>query len=164
MYASSNLGRLAAREGRYSEALAVFEEARAEYERLDIKPEVIETDARIAECLALQGDAAGALAAAERALEAAIAGGSAMAQVPLLHRVRGWALELQCVFQQARAAYDESLEAARQRNALFDIALALNAIAGLGTRTGNADEEARAEGEGLLRLLDVERVFEPRFP
>ena len=57
-YALGNLGRVAYRDGRHAEGLDLLERAREIFQAMRAAPEVVETDARRAECLVLQGASA----------------------------------------------------------------------------------------------------------
>jgi hypothetical protein len=58
----------------------------------------------------------------------------------------------------ALAELNRSLEVARARNARYEVALALNAIARARERFGSADAAAQAEADGLFRTLGVVRI------
>ena len=60
--------------------------------------------------------------------------------------------------EDAGRAFDESLEAARSRQADFEIALSLHAKAALDRATGTRDEEAEQESRAIFDRLGVVRV------
>ena len=158
--ATIHLGRVASRAGRFDEALALFEEARAEYVDVGAGALVLETDARIAECFAFKGDADRVLEIVEPALERAEAMGGMGAQMAMLHRLRGYALAQRGDRDRARAALQQSLGIARARQADFELALTLRAMAEVGRL---ADDPSVAEYEAESRqLLDRVGVVQMR--
>ena len=89
-YGLNIIGRVASRSGRYEEALELLGQARDLNHEIGDEPEELESDVRIAECLAMQGRAAEALELATEALaRSETLGGPA---TPQLQRVRGCAL------------------------------------------------------------------------
>jgi hypothetical protein len=58
----------------------------------------------------------------------------------------------------ARGAFEESLETARSRQADFEIAMALHALAALARQAGTPDEDAEGESRAMLDRLGVVRV------
>ena len=128
------------------------------YREMGDDGEVLETEARIAECLMLQGDLARALAACDTALRQARALGGVPPQLPLLHRVRGWCLMRMGRVEEVDGALEESLRAARSRHAEFEIALSLYARAALARVRGGRDEQAEHESRAILDRLGVVRV------
>lgn len=79
----------------------------------------------------------------------------------MLQRVRGFA-ELQLGDTgAARDALEVSLAAARELDAVFDVALTLDAMVRLSvTQTGIVDVAARKEADALFTRLGVVRVLE----
>ena len=137
----------------------LFDSARATFAALVSEHDLVDTDARIGESLTLQGCAQDALDTASRCLEQTAADGGS-AHDPMLHRIRGYAwLQLGDV-QAGRNELGRSLAVARARNARYDVALALNAIARIGERTGTPDPKAREEADRLFRTLKVVRIAE----
>ena len=155
---TSNLARVASRSGGCSEALDLFDEALRMFREMGDDGEVLETEARIAECLMLQGALTEALAACEATLRRASAIGGVPPQLPMLDRVKGWCLMQAERLEDAGRAFDESLEAARSRQADFEIALSLHAKAALARATGTRDEEAEQESRAIFDRLGVVRV------
>jgi class 3 adenylate cyclase/tetratricopeptide (TPR) repeat protein len=121
------LGRVAARSGRYADALAQYAKAREYCAEVGEHAELLTIDSYEAECLMLSGDAAGALSAVEALLDGGA--GEEGHVAALLHRVRG-----QCLLvgdrEEAVEALQRSLDAARRRDALHDVALALDVLVG----------------------------------
>ena len=85
----SQLGRTVSRAGRHEEALEIFAEARAGLEDVGAHADVLETDAKVAECYLFMGRTEDALALAERTLSAVNAPDSVSVAGPLLRTDRG---------------------------------------------------------------------------
>jgi tetratricopeptide (TPR) repeat protein len=139
-FALNILGRVACRSGRYEEAIELLEQARAVNHEIGDEPEELESDVRIAECLAMQGRSAQALELATEALvRSETLGGPA---TPQLQRVRGCALAQLGRLSEARAALQESVAGAREREAEYEEALALHGLARIAAMEGmpNAPE------------------------
>ena len=170
-FGKSQLGRLAARLRQFDDALELLHSARDDYQNDGEQAEVVETDARIAECLALRGEFDAALVAADDALAKASAGPGLPPQIPLLQRVRGFALFAERDVDGALAALDASLSAARERNARHEIAWTLHALAAVhaalpGAEPANAEplaDDAAAERVALFDQLGIVAVAEPAF-
>ena len=139
------VGRVACRSGRYAEALELLEQARAVNHEIGDQPEELESDVRIAECLAMQGRSAQALELATAALvRSETLGGPA---TPQLQRVRGCALAQLGRLSEARVALQESVDGARDREAEYEEALALHGLARIAAIEG---EPGRARTRGAL--------------
>jgi len=155
---TSNLGRLAARDGRFAEAHELLGEAATAFSAIEAGRYVNETNARRAECLVLEGRYSEALEVASALLEAA-------RETPfggleaLVERTIGLALH------QARRPDEgiqhllESLRIARDLQALYEEALTLRALAD--TKAPDADAR-RAESDAILARLGV--VSLPKVP
>ena len=89
-YATSSLGRVASRGGDFPRADELYAAAREQFHRGAGEEELVDTDARIAEALVLQGRCEDAVELASACLQRTAVGGGA-SQDPLLHRVRGYA-------------------------------------------------------------------------
>jgi class 3 adenylate cyclase/tetratricopeptide (TPR) repeat protein len=163
-FGKSQLGRLSARCGRFEEAFDLLRSARADYVADGEAAEVLESDARIAECLLLQGDFRSALATADAALNTASTIGSLLPQVPLLQRVRGLALAGTDESDDALVVLDASLASARARTARHEIAWTLQAIEHVRVTAGMAppSPELIAERAALFDQLGIVAV--PTFP
>jgi hypothetical protein len=112
-----------------------------------------EARARIAEAAVLAGDHELAV----REAETAELTGEANPPPPLqavIHRVRGYAHLQQSREADAVEEFERSLSAARSGDAVYEVALTLQALG----RLGNAD--AAAEATTLLARLDVAQVAE----
>jgi class 3 adenylate cyclase/tetratricopeptide (TPR) repeat protein len=156
-------GRLAARNGRFEEARELLEGAREEHERAGVREEVVVTEARIAECLVLQGESEAALALADSALRRAQALEAGLV-IAMLLRVRGGALVQAGRLDEAREALDESLSEARARGADYEAALALDSLGVLGRLTGDETSACDEERSAIFDRLGVVAVPELPLP
>ena len=158
---AQELGSLLARAGRFEEAHALLAEAREEYERAGDEGEVLLTDARSAECLVLEGEAKAARAVVDAALRRAEALGDVFGSKALLYRARGCALLQLGELEMARRDLEASLADARQREAEYDIALALDALVVLGRvarEPTGAIEQERDEIVGRLNIVSLPSI------
>src|SRR5581483_10400300 len=112
----------------------------------------LETQARIAEATLLYGDDRAALALADEVLDGARALGMDSALSPLLHRVRGAAFARAGDLDAAAGALAESVDAARARQADYEVALGLYAQARLA--------ETRGEPVPTALLDESTEIFE----
>ena len=80
----------------------------------------------------------------------------------MLHRIRGYALAQSGDPAGAGDELRGSLEAGRSRNARYEVALTLDAIARVAEAGGRLDAPARAEADELFAALGV--VFVPTVP
>jgi tetratricopeptide (TPR) repeat protein len=162
-FGKSQLGRLAARSGRFDEALELLRSARDDYVRDGEHAEVLETDARIAECLVLQGAFADARAAADDALARASSNSAVLPQIPLLQRVRGLALANLGDVEAAVGALEASLSGAHERRARHEEAWTLHALVTL-RRTidlDSVDETVEERQAALFEQLGIVDVAQP---
>ena len=151
------LGRNCARTGRFDEALELLTEARGELDFAGAAAEVLDTDAKIAECYALQGSSARALDVVDEAL-AGTGSSEGDASGPLLMLVRGYALAQLDRPDEGRKAVEESLRLAREREggAHFEMAMAIVALARLGQLMGEPiSPELEREGAELIERLGI---------
>jgi class 3 adenylate cyclase/tetratricopeptide (TPR) repeat protein len=122
--ATSNLGRVMARSGQFEEAHRLLEDALAQFEELGAEAYVAETQARIAECLVLEGHHRVAFEALAPLREP---------DSPLLaiaERLTGYTVvQSRAGFEQAKPHFERSLEAAEASGAEYEVALTLRAIA-----------------------------------
>jgi class 3 adenylate cyclase/tetratricopeptide (TPR) repeat protein len=161
------LGRAASRAGRFDEAARMLAEARADFDDVGDRASVLETDVRIAECLLLRGDPDGANQLATDALKRAEESGGINVHAPAMHRIRGLALAMLGDLPAAREALDRSLELGRARNAAFEEALTLLALAAVGRGDGLDAATARSfevQGRSILDRLGVVAVPLPAVP
>jgi class 3 adenylate cyclase/tetratricopeptide (TPR) repeat protein len=162
-FGKSQLGRLAARSGRFDEALELLRSARDDYVRDGEHAEILETDARIAECLVLQGAFADARAAADDALVRASSHSAVLSQIPLLQRVRGLALANLGDVEAAVGALEASLSGAHERRARHEEAWTLHALVTL-RRTidlDSVDDTVEQRQAALFQQLGIVDVAEP---
>jgi tetratricopeptide (TPR) repeat protein len=160
-YGLNILGRVASRSGRYAEALELLEQARDLNHEIGDEPEELESDVRIAECLAMQGRASEALDLATEALaRSETLGGPA---TPQLQRLRGCALAQLVRLPEAREALEESVVEARGREAEYEEALALQGLARVAVIEGSSDaSELEARYRTIFERLGV--VAAPMIP
>jgi len=154
--ARSNIGFVEARAGNRDDAAATLGEAAASLEELQATSFVLETRVRQAEAATLAGSAETALALADEVLADA---GDAAEMLPLqstAHRLRGAALALAGDLDGAGAALDRSIAVAREGNATFQLALALDLLALV-----DGDRDAASESAELLARLGVVSVARP---
>jgi class 3 adenylate cyclase/tetratricopeptide (TPR) repeat protein len=162
--ADRHLGRIAADAGRRADALRHLDAALTAFHDLGARAEVIETEVRLAEAHLLAGDADVALALADRAAEGARALGGVSMSAPALLRIRGAALLRLGDLPAARDALEAALATARAREATFDEALCLRAMADLIQDGGAAAlpdrslEQLHADSAALLWGLGVRRA------
>jgi tetratricopeptide (TPR) repeat protein len=170
-HAQSLLGRIAARRGgRLDEARSLLEEARALHLEADQPTEALRTDAAIAECLVLQGDAQSALALVESTLARSAETEGLAVLGSELERLRGCALLQLGRFDEARRALEEALETTRRQGADFAIksadyeaAATLDALVRLGEVIGEPSlAELSAERDVILAVLGI--VALPELP
>jgi tetratricopeptide (TPR) repeat protein len=148
-YGCALLGRLEVRAGRHEDGLALLREASESLHRFGDRSYAEFADALLAEAEAIGGDPDRALTIAGELL----AGADRL--TPLLERVRGIALARIGELQRAQEALAASLAAAREREALYDMAASLDAIERLGS------EPARAlERDAILARLRIEALPE----
>jgi class 3 adenylate cyclase/tetratricopeptide (TPR) repeat protein len=150
-------GRLAARAGRFDQAHSLLGDAREEHERDGVRQEVVVADARIAECLVLEGESGAALELADSALERARALEAGLV-IAMLLRVRGSALLQLGRIEEAHGALDESLSEARARGADYEAALALDSLRVLGRLTGDETAVCDEERSAIFERLGVVAV------
>jgi tetratricopeptide (TPR) repeat protein len=148
-------GRLLARAGRFPEALDQYAAARSLQKADGEQTLLIETDARIAECLAWQGMYGAALQAAGDALIAIGNAPGAFVLLPLVHRVRGLALGGLGDVDGGLAAVRTSLALARERQAPHEIAWSLDVLVTLAKAADVVDLPAAAERDGLAVRLGL---------
>jgi tetratricopeptide (TPR) repeat protein len=149
-YATALLGRLASRTGRHEEALALLREATAELRSLGEQGYAEFAEALLAEAEAFGGDPDAALSVAHRLIP------TADRTLPLLHRV----IAIARTRLQRGGAWEHvetSIAVARERDALYDLAAALD----LSELTSEPDVERARERDEILTRLGVERLPTP---
>ena len=153
------LGRIAARLGNPREAMRRFDASRRHFSELGELTEVVVVDSLRAEALSLAGDQEAALALADATLARAHTLGGVSAMTPLLHRVRGAALQELGRPEEAERALRDALDAARSRIARHEIAFALAALIDEGMADDDAEE---AQWRSELAQLTEELGIDPR--
>jgi class 3 adenylate cyclase/tetratricopeptide (TPR) repeat protein len=158
--ARSNIGRAAARSGRFDEAEDLLEQALEQLRAIGAGSFVPEAEVRLAELATLRGGRPDEVLARvgsllEREDEAA-------AMAPLqstAHRLRAAALLQLQDRAGALAELEESVRIARDANAVYELALALDLSAAIG-----ADPSAAEDSRALLERLGVQSVARPPLP
>jgi tetratricopeptide (TPR) repeat protein len=165
-FANCLLGRIAAQTGRPEAAHEHFDVARREYAAAGLDGDAQETDTHRAECLVLEGRAAEALALADSAPRASTSDDETERDLARLERVRGYALLQLGDRKAAFEAFTASLDAGRAREADFEVALTLLALARIASVTDDPDraDALEAEGRAMLEPLGVKRVPEYAIP
>jgi hypothetical protein len=130
------------------------------FELIGAASDVQEVDVNLAEAHLLAGDPATALEIAEANRDAGVV------RFAALERIRGQAHAALGDDAAAREALESSLEEARARDALFDVARTLDALVDLDVRAGDlvTAEHREREAADLLRRLGVRDLPEPRVP
>ncbi len=160
-HVTANLGRVAGRKDRFEEAHHQLREARRTWQEVGAEVQALEADARIAEVYVLAGDAASALGFADAASARSASRTGVAAQEPVLDRVRAYALLQLDELDEARAAAQRCLEAARARDADYELALGKRALALVAERQGTGEAAAlRAESQTILDRLGVRSLPE----
>lgn len=151
-FGRSLLGRLLARKGSYGEALVMYVSAQQLQAEDGEQALLVETNARMAECLAWSGRVTEALDTADRVvIEAASVDGGA-GQLPLLHRVRAMALAACDHRDEALAAAEASLAAGLERDAPHERAWTLDVMLAV---SGVADPELIRQRDALADQLGI---------
>jgi tetratricopeptide (TPR) repeat protein len=151
------LGRIAARLGNPREAMRRFDASRQHFSELGELTEVVVVDSLRAEALSLAGDQEAALVLADATLARAHTLGGVSAMTPLLHRVRGAALQELGRPDEAERALRDALDTARSRIARHEIAFALAALIDGGMADGGAEEaQWRSELAQLIEELGID--------
>ena len=153
------LGRVSLRALRPDEALRRFEEAKAHFVHVGAGQELSDVESRLAECQVVMGDPVAALQLADATLGRARSSSGITRAVPLLERVRGYALLQQGDRAGARRALEASLAAGRTRRDPFEIALTLLALIQLaGVEGVEPAPELVEESHSLIARLKVRVV------
>jgi class 3 adenylate cyclase/tetratricopeptide (TPR) repeat protein len=164
-FATSHLGRIASRSGRFEEALRLLEDARGRWVDLGGNTDVLETDAKIAECHLFAGNTEAALEVATEGLERVMAAEGLSAMGPLLLRVKGYALMQASRPYEAAEMLDESIANARERGAEYEIGLTLEAMSRLRRRLGEEPDAAmELEYRAIFSRLGVRSTPEVPLP
>ena len=138
--------------------MELFDRARATFVNVGSQTDTIEIDARVAECLVFQGRAEEALERVSAALIDAEALEGVSVQTPLLQRIRGYALMQMERREEAAEAFEASLAVAEAREAPYDVALTLRAMAELTRAQGTDASAIEHRSDELLAELGVVAV------
>lgn len=130
------LGKAAGRRGDYETALALFAEAKADQVAHGQPGEVLATDVRTAEVLAMAGRHDEALALADDAMARAGEADGGTVHIAALQRVRGWVWLRNGDVDAARVAFIEARDGAVARADDYQVALALDGLIATGDATG----------------------------
>jgi class 3 adenylate cyclase/tetratricopeptide (TPR) repeat protein len=158
----ADYGRLCARAGRFDEARTMLAEAKEAYGQAGERGEVLLTDAKLAECMMLEGRSEEALALASSALDRVRTLETVYAVVPALVRVQGCALAQLGRFDEARRALEESLDSARGNGVPYEVGLTLDALTRLGPPVCDRPDELARERDEIFAKLHV--VATPEIP
>jgi hypothetical protein len=142
----------------------MFAESRDELNFVGAQGDVLDVDAREAECLVFAGEAKAALDMAQRTL-GQVEDPAVGRLVPLLQRVRGYALLSLGKRSAALGAFEASLEASRERHADHELAMTLQALIRLAGREGEAASDGYAsEVRDIIDRLGIIAVPAPPMP
>jgi class 3 adenylate cyclase len=158
-FVTANLGRAAARGGRFGEAHAFLDEAVEKLREIGSDSLALEADARRAECFVFEGRHRDAARLAEQSLARAAELGRLDTMGPMLERALGYALHQGRQGTKARPHLEESLRLAREAQAEYEVALTLRALAETGAPQA---EEQAAEAAAIFERLGV--IATPRVP
>lgn len=155
--ATRQLGRVEARAGRHEMALELLAEAQAGFLEVGAQSELNETEGSIAECYVLQGEGEAALTLVIKALARAEKTGGF--EIPMLKRLRAYALVQRGSWAEATAAFHDSLETARARNMDYEVALSLEGLLRLSQLEGGFwTEDLERERDSIFERLGVVSV------
>jgi tetratricopeptide (TPR) repeat protein len=157
-----HLGEVCVSAGRYDEALVRLEEAKGHLQHVGAEGETLDVDARIAECRVFKEDPAAALELAGATLARVRASSGGERAVPLLERIRGYALLQQGDVAGARPALESSLASGRSRRDLFEVVLSMRALFELASVEGvRPPEELVAESDAIVSRLKIRSIPVP---
>lgn len=160
--ATSNLGRLAARDGRAEDAATLLEEAAARFSAIGTEAFVLETDARRAEAALLAADPVTARMIAQDVEARSGRSGAMPVIISMSRRLSGCAAAQLGRLDEATTLLQEAAAVARNADARFELALALEAAARVAAAVGRDASELQREAETLLSGLGVVRT--PQVP
>jgi class 3 adenylate cyclase/tetratricopeptide (TPR) repeat protein len=154
--ASRMLGRVEARSGRHDQALALLAEAETGFREAGAQRDLSETKGHIAECYLLQGKSRAALDLIVEALPRAEKAGGF--EIPMLMRMRAYALLQLGRRDEAQTAFDESLQTARARKMDYEVALSLEGRLRMARPEDRVEPEER-ERDSIFERLGVVSVL-----
>jgi predicted ATPase len=159
--ATLNLGRVAARAGRYEDAHAFYKQALGEFETIGSRNWLNETRAAIVECFVFEGRYTEAEELATDVLSDVVAAGEPGRLGAFLERLLGYAIYQAREPERAKGHFEESLRIARDVSAVYEAALTLKAIADTGSEY---EGDPEAEYRELFSRLGVVSVPSPPLP
>lgn len=148
----ANLGRIASRAGRFTEAAELLEDAKDRFETLGDERFVLEMDCRIVELCVFMGASDEARSRVDDVSARIRKLGDVPALRCLVHRLHGYALAQAGDPDAARAEVERAIDVAREGNIRYELALSLEALARLVEDEATARaarEEAQAIFDGL---------------
>ena len=152
-YATAQLGRLSARAGREGQAYTRLVDALARFRALGVEGDVQFAEALLGEALAFAGDAGTSGEIADRLLAAPDTG----LLLPLLHRLKAFALAQGGDPDGAERELHAAVAAARAQHQPYETLVALDALAAL----GRLDAAGDAQRGALRTELSVTRLARP---
>jgi len=159
--AIANLGRIASRAGRFTEAAELLDDARLRFETLGDERFVLEMECRIIELCVFMNAPHEARSRIGHGFTRIRKIGGVPALLCLVHRLHGYALAQAEDVDAARAEIDRSIAVARDANIRYEMALSLEALARLTDDEARADA-ARQESQAIFDGLGV--VATPNVP
>ena len=152
-YATAQLGRLSARAGREGQAYTRLVDALARFRTLGVEGDVQFADALLGEAVAFAGDAKTSGEIADRLLAAPDTG----LLLPLLHRLKAFALAQDDDPDGAERELHTAAAAARAQHQPYETLVALDALDAL----GRLDAAGEAQRGALRTELNVTRLARP---
>ena len=150
-YTTALLGRLAVRRETPDAAMPLLDEAVSTFRALRTEQDAAWAEALTAEAHMAAGRPVEALELTERLLKARDLGRLR----PLLHRVHGLALAQLGSPGAGVAALQSALDAARDQEETFEVALTLDALSAASSASNGADAAHRAERDAILERLGI---------
>lgn len=154
--AIGNLGRIASRAGRFTEAAELLEDALQRFTNLGDERFALEMECRLVELCVLMMSPDEALRRLDGVLERIRKMGNVPVLLSMAHRLEGYALAQSGDADAARERIRKSIRVARESKTPYEIALSLQALATLpdGWLPGEVDA-ARSESSEILDRLGV---------
>jgi class 3 adenylate cyclase/tetratricopeptide (TPR) repeat protein len=160
--ARRELGKIMARTDRLESASELLDEARAEQLAAGQQGEALSTDVRRAEVRLFAGRADAALALIDEACDVARTTDGGTVFLPILERLRSWALIQTGQGDAATTLLDRLLSEAKRRGDDFEQALTLDALIVARSAIGDVTVDLLRERSQLTKKLGIVRI--PSFP